>query len=36
MQPAEGRVQVGTRLLERGVPEHVLDVMHRPAAFDEA
>jgi len=36
MQPMERRVQVRTRLLEGRVPQHVLDVMYRPTAFDQS
>ena len=36
MQPAACCVQVSARLLERCVTKHVLDVMHRPTALDQA
>ena len=36
MQPMERRVQVRARLLEGRVPQHVLDVMYRPTAFDQS
>ena len=31
-----GRVEVGRRLFQARMPEHVLDMMYRPARLDEA
>ena len=36
MQSAEGRVEIGTGLLQRRVAEHVLHVVHGPTGFKQA
>jgi hypothetical protein len=36
VQTAEGCVEVGAGLLERGMSEHVLHVVHGPACLDQA